>query len=192
MKKVFVCLAMLTILLSGCSFVEKQEASTSIELSDKGITVGGQAITSDSKQAVYLANDIVFYKAGQDFTYGEGTVQDEHEQSEADAHTVVHITKPGNYVLSGTLSLGQIAIDLGKDAKADPNAVVTLVLSGVDITCKVAPAIIFYNVYECSNDDEEAATKDVDTENAGANVIVAGSSVFGAEDMKTAIEMLGK
>ena len=173
MKKVFVCLAMLTILLSGCSFVEKQEASTSIELSDKGITVGGQAITSDSKQAVYLANDIVFYKAGQDFTYGEGTVQDEHEQSEADAHTVVHITKPGNYVLSGTLSLGQIAIDLGKDAKADPNAVVTLVLSGVDITCKVAPAIIFYNVYECSNDDEEAATKDVDTENAGANVIVA-------------------
>jgi hypothetical protein len=69
--------------------------------------------------------------------------------------------------------LGQIAIDLGEDAKTDPNAVVTFVLNGVDITCKVAPAIIFYNVYECSDSDEETASKDVDTKNAGANVIIA-------------------
>ena len=48
-----------------------------------------------------------------------------------------------------------------------------MILNDVDITCKVAPAIIFYNVYECSNSDEETATKDVDTKNAGANVIIA-------------------
>ena len=115
----------------------------------------------------------MFYLSGQDFTYGEGSKEDEHEQSEADAHTVVHITQPGRYVLSGKLSAGQIAVDLGKDAEENPDSVVTLILNGVDITCTVAPAVIFYNVYECGVADEETATKDVDTESAGANVIVA-------------------
>lgn len=173
MKKILVCFVALTLLLSGCHSNEQKIEGTQINLSDNKITVDGQEITGDTTQAIYSANDIVFYLAGQDFTYGEGEKQDEHEQSEADAHTVVHITRPGRYVLSGTLSLGQIAIDLGEDAETDPNAVVTLILNDVDITCKVAPAIIFYNVYECSSSDEETATKDVDTKNAGANVIVA-------------------
>lgn len=173
MKKILVCLVALTLLLSGCGSKEPKIEGTQINLADNKITVDGQEITSNTTQAVYFANDIVFYLAGQDFTYGEGERQDEHEQSEADAHTVVHITKPGKYILSGTLSLGQIAIDLGEDAETDPNAVVTLILNNVNITCKVAPAIIFYNVYECSNSDEETATKDVDTKNAGANVIIA-------------------
>ena len=173
MKKILACLIVVVLLLSGCRSKEQKIEGTQINLSDNKITVNGQKITSDVTQAVYSANDIVFYLAGQDFTYGEGEKQDEHEQSEADAHTVVHITKPGRYVLSGTLSLGQIAIDLGEDAETDPNAVVTLILNNVDITCKVAPAIIFYNVYECSNSDEETATKDVDTKNAGANVVIA-------------------
>ena len=93
----------------------------------------------------------MFYLAGQDFTYGEGEKQDEHEQSEADKHTVIHITEPGRYVLSGKLSLGQIAVDLGENAVENPESVVTLILNGVDITCTVAPAIIFYNVYECGS-----------------------------------------
>ena len=173
MKKILVCLVILTLLLPGCHSNKQKFEGTQVNLSDNKITVNGQEITSDTTQAVYSANDIVFYLAGQDFTYGEGEKQDEHEQSEADAHTVVHITKAGKYVLSGKLSLGQIAIDLGEDAETDPDAVVTLILNNVDITCKVAPAIIFYNVYECSNSDEESATKDVDTKKAGANVIIA-------------------
>ncbi len=173
MKKILAYFVVLPLLLSGCRSNEPKIEGTQINLSDNKITVDGQEITSDTTQAVYSANDIVFYLAGQDFTYGEGQKQDEHEQSEADAHTVVHITKPGRYVLSGTLSLGQIAIDLGEDAETDPSAVVTLILNGVDVTCKVAPAIIFYNVYECANSDVETAIKDVDTQNAGANVIIA-------------------
>ncbi len=173
MKKILAYFVVLTLLLSGCRSNEPKIEGTQINLSDNKITVDGQEVTSDTTQAVYSANDIVFYLAGQDFTYGEGQKQDEHEQSEADAHTVVHITKPGRYVLSGTLSLGQIAIDLGEDAETDPSAVVTLILNGVDVTCKVAPAIIFYNVYECANSDVETAIKDVDTQNAGANVIIA-------------------
>ena len=149
------------------------EGATAISLSDSGITVDGKAVSSDTTQAVYTANDIVYYESGKDFTYGEGTKADEHTKEEADAHTVVHITKPGTYALSGKLSAGQIAVDLGEDAKKDPNAVVTLVLNGMDITCTVAPGVIFYNVYECGTTDESKATMEVDTAKAGANVVIA-------------------
>ncbi len=144
-----------------------------ITLSDDAIEVDGEAVSTEDTAAVYMAKDIVYYEEGNDFTYGEGTEKDEHSREEADAHTVVHITQPGTYVLSGNLSAGQIAIDLGEDAEGNPEAVVTLVLNGVDINCSVAPAIIFYNVYECGDKDEENATKDVDTSRAGANVVIA-------------------
>ena len=151
--------------------------ATKVLLSDSGITADGEPVGSDGTAEIYTANDIVYYESGKDFTYGEGSEKDAHTPEEAAAHTVVHITKPGVYSLSGKLSLGQIAVDLGDNAKKDPNAVVTLVLDGVDITCKVAPAVIFYNVYECGDDDAEKASKDVDTSAAGANVIIADDTV---------------
>ena len=151
--------------------------ATQIVLRDSGITVDGAAVSTDVTAAVYRANDIVYYESGKDFTYGEGSEKDAHSPDEAAAHTVVHITKPGVYTLSGKLSLGQVAVDLGDDAEKDPNAVVTLVLNGVDITCQVAPAVIFYNVYECGTDDTQKASKDVDTSAAGANVIIADGTI---------------
>lgn len=153
------------------------EGATVIELSDEEITVNGNAVTEDRTQAVYVANDIIFYLEGQGFTYGEGTEADEHPQEEADTHTVVHITKPGTYAVSGQLSAGQIAIDLGEDAEENPEAAVNLILNGVDITCTVAPAVIFYNVYECGAAEAEGASKDVDTTEAGANVLIADGTV---------------
>ena len=177
MKKVFACILIMLLILTGCSAPTEQKIDgIQINLSDNKITVDGNEITNDNSQAVYSANDIVFYLEGQDFKYGEGTKDDEHSKEEADGHTVVHITKPGRYVLSGSLSAGQIAVDLGEDAETDSNAVVTLILNGVDITCTVAPAVIFLNVYECGVSDEETATKDVDTSKAGANVIIADNT----------------
>lgn len=185
MKKLLVCFVAIILLFTGCilsepeideiqsSLAEPEIDGTQICLSDDKITVDGLVITNDNTQAVYSENDIVFYPEGQDFTFGEGTEEDAHTKEEADLHTVIHITKSGRYVLSGTLSAGQIAVDLGDGAQENPEAVVTLVLNGVDITCTVAPAVIFYNVYECGVADEETATKDVDTKNAGANVIIA-------------------
>ena len=175
----------LTVSLTACGKkAETQDESkttfddaTAILLADDGITVDGAPASTDKTAAVYTANDIVFYLEGQDFTYGEGTEADGHSKAEADAHTVVHITQPGTYVLSGALSAGQVAVDLGEDAEEDPGSVVTLVLNGVDITCTVAPAVIFYNVYECGPADTESATKDVDTSAAGANVIIADGTV---------------
>ena len=172
-------LAMAAAALSGCGAQGRETAAqefpdaVSIGLSDDGIIVEGKAVSTDGSAAVHTAHDIVCYESGRDFTYGEGTEADEHTAEEAEAHTVVHITQPGTYALSGTLSAGQIAVDLGEDAEDDPAAVVTLILNGVDITCTVAPAVIFYNVYECGSTDEDTASETVDTSAAGANVLIA-------------------
>ena len=120
-----------------------------IVVSDEGVYVDDVLATSEGD--VYVANDVVYYESGKDFTYGEGSEKDAHSAEEAAAHTVVHITKPGDYFVSGSLSAGQIAIDLGKEAKENPNAVVNLYLNGVNITNTVAPGIIFYNVYKSVN-----------------------------------------
>lgn len=168
--KLFLLLTATFLLLSACGNRIDTSDAVKITLSDDGIV-------STDNSAVQVANDIVYYEAGHDFTYGEGEEKDAHTKEEADAHTVVKITKPGTYSVSGKLSKGQIAIDLGEDAEDDKKAVVNLVLNGVDITCDVAPAIIFYNVYECGDDDEENAKKDVNTEKAGANVYVADDTV---------------
>lgn len=132
------------------------EGERSLVLSDDQVTLDGLAIAEEDAGDVTVSHDIVYYESGQGSDYGEGAEADEHDAKEAQAHTVVTIRSAGTYRLSGTLSQGQIAIDPGDDAEDDPDAVVTLILDGVDVTCTVAPALIFYNVYECGSSDETA------------------------------------
>ena len=153
------------------------EGERSLVLSDDQVTLDGLAIAEEDAGDVTVSHDIVYYEPGQGSDYGEGAEADEHVAEEAQSHTVVTIRSAGTYRLSGTLSQGQIAIDLGDDAEDDPDAVVTLILDGVDVMCTVAPALIFYNVYECGSSGEETAASEVDTSAAGANVIIADGSV---------------
>lgn len=132
------------------------EGERSLVLSDDQVTLDGLAIAEEDAGDVTVSHDIVYYESGQGSDYGEGAEADEHDAEEAQAHTVVTIRSAGTYRLSGSLSQGQIAIDLGDDAEDDPDAVVTLILDGVDVTCAVAPALIFYNVYECGSSGETA------------------------------------
>ena len=77
--------------------------------------------------------------------------QMKHSVSEAAENPVLHINAEGTYKLSGTWN-GQIWIDPGKKKK------VTLILDGVTVKCTVAPALVFYKVYECDDaydDDDE-------------------------------------
>ena len=152
------------------------EGETHIALSDSAITVNGEILSGDTDNAIYGAKDIIYYKSGKDASYGEGTETDAHTDEEAGEHVVVHITQPGIYRVSGKLSAGQLFIDLGDGAKNDADAVVTLILDDADITCTVAPAILFYNVYECGDKDVANATAIVDTAAAGANVVIADGS----------------
>lgn len=164
--------------------------ATVISLSDDGITVDGSAVSTDESAAVYTANDIIYYEDrdtyDDGYTYGAGTDADKHTAEEAAANTVVHITEAGTYILSGELSAGQIFVDLGEDAETDPDAVVTLVFAGADIICEVAPAVLFYRVYECDtawtaydNGDADSYTESAsqDTSAAGASVIIADGTI---------------
>lgn len=132
------------------------EGERSLVLGDDQVTLDGLAIAEEDAGDVTISHDIVYYESGQGSDYGEGAEADEHDAEEAQAHTVVTIRSAGTYRLSGTLSQGQIAIDLGDDAEDDPDVVVTLILDGVDVTCTVAPALIFCNVYKCGSSGETA------------------------------------
>ena len=164
MKKLL-CMILALGLLAGCGApsvqvtppesVPEDSGTVRVQLKDGSLTV--TAPDGMAQNAVTTAYDIV----------SDGA-------EDAARHTVVHINAPGTYILSGKLDAGQIAVDLGADAKNDPSAVVTLVLDGLDLTCRVAPAIIFYNVYECGHQETPSAV--VDTSGAGANVILADGS----------------
>lgn len=119
-----------------------------IVLSDDGITVDGKTVAAgESKSGVTVGGEIIYYHDMDNYDsgneYGDGDDEDKHTEAEAAAHTLVTITEAGIYRVSGTLSKGQLAVDLGEDAVTDPTAVVTLVLDGADITCEIAPAVIF-------------------------------------------------
>lgn len=184
-KPISLLLAAVLTLPAACASIPAAEDAVAIQLSDAAVTVDGAPASTDPAAAVYVGADVVYYHDGTDETYGEGADAEKHSAQDAAAHTVVTVTQPGTYRLSGTLTQGQIAVDLGEDAVDDPSAVVTLILDGADVTCTVAPALIFYNVYECdrawvSYDDGEnpdyKATADVDTSAAGANIILADGS----------------
>ena len=158
----------------------KYEDAVKITLSDEAVMVNGEVAATEASDstAVYVSNDIIYYEDKDQYEsgnpYGEGTDADKHSAEEAAAHTVVNITQPGTYHVTGTLSAGQIFVNVGEE-ETDK---VTLILDGVDITCTVAPAVMFYEVYECDADaSEDTASYNVDTSNAGAKVIIADGSV---------------
>ncbi len=99
-----------------------------------------------------------------------------HSEAEAAENRVLHIVRPGTYSLEGSWQ-GQIRIELGDpDAVfADESAKVTLILNGADITCTVAPGILFAAAYECDNtwESRESHTCEADAEGAGAVVLLA-------------------
>lgn len=171
---------------TGLALADDTEQAASDEVaitfSDNGIKVDGEDISLDEDARVYLARDVVYYEDRDEYDsgnpYGEGADDERHSAEDAAAVSVVHITQAGTYRLTGSISAGQVWVDLGKDAADDASAKVTLVLDNLDITCNVAPAIVFRKVYECDGDwSAEAASATVDTSDAGAVVVIADGSV---------------
>ena len=182
MKKIitffpFLITIAIMIILTGCSAEKSHGDIVSVILSNDGILVDGKEASVNHKDAVYVGADIIFYKENQGETYGNGDKEDAHSPEEAAQHTVLTISKPGTYEITGSVSKGQIFIDLGKDAEGDPDAKVNLILNNVEITCTVAPSIVVYNAYECGNTKKKNAAFDVDTSNAGFNLILAKDSI---------------
>lgn len=171
--------ALIGALLAGCVGNQSQASSgkavgdeTQIVLSDSGVTVDGQSVSSGAA-GVTTDKGILYYHNGTNASYGAGDDADMHTEADAAAHTVVTITQPGTYRVTGTLSAGQIAVDLGEKARTDASAVVNLILDQASITCTVAPAIIVYNAYECGSTNLGSASAQQDTSAAGFNLLLA-------------------
>jgi hypothetical protein len=188
MKRILPIILSLSLFISGCAqrkpsddflYVSDFEKENLIALSDEKILFNSEEVSESGD--VFVSHDIIYYEEKESYPsgnpYGEGKKKDMHAKEEADSHTVLNITRSGAYRISGTLSKGQIRIDLGDNAKSDPNAKVELILDNANVTCTVAPAILFMNVYECDGDwSTENATSDVDTQNAGAVLVLADGS----------------
>ena len=104
-----------------------------------------------------------------------------HSETEAYANPVLHITKAGVYQLQGTWN-GQIWIDVGETSSDK----VAVILNSVDVTCTVAPAIVFHDLYECGPDDnyvdEIASRMKADSSDIGSSVLDdAGAMVIIAD-----------
>ena len=171
---------------AGLAWADGTEQATSDEVaitfSDSGIKVDGEDISLDEDGRVYLAHDVVYYEDRDEYDsgnpYGEGADDERHSAEDAAATSVVHITQAGTYRLTGSISAGQVWVDLGKDAVEDASAKVTLVVDNLDSTCDVAPAVVFRRVYECDGDwSADTASATVDTSDAGAVVVIADGSV---------------
>ena len=161
---------------------EESNSVRMIVLTDDQVLLDGSEVGEDTSSDVYLSHDIVYYEDRDAYEsgnpYGDGDAEDRHTAEEAAENVVVNIASAGTYRISGTLSSGQIRVDLGEDASSDPASAVTLILDGADITCTVAPAVLFRNVYECDGEwNAETASSEIDTTEAGANVIIADGSV---------------
>lgn len=181
-----IVLMLLVTLFCGCSENAADESNKDkednvITVSDDSVTYNGSEVGTEVA-AVYISNDVIYYEDRETyddgFTYGEGGEADRHSAEAAAECTVVNITEAGTYRLCGKLSEGQIRVDLGEEASSDSEEVVTLILDNIDISCSVAPAILFLNVYECDGEwSTETASCDVDTAAAGANIIIEDGSV---------------
>ncbi len=171
--------AIVTPITEEIPYVSCYEEEKELILSDEGVTLNGEAVGEGGE--VYLSRDIIYYEDRDSYEsgypYGEGGESERHSAEEAAAHTVVNITAPGAYRVSGSLSAGQIRVDLGEEAAGDSGARVELILDGAEISCAVAPAILFLQVYECDGErSAENAAPDVDTADAGAVLVLAAGS----------------
>ncbi len=99
-----------------------------------------------------------------------------HSADEAYKNPVIHITEPGEYIIEGAFN-GQLFFDFGDedDTFANEDASVVVILNGANVTCCVAPAIVFHDVYECDNtwESRESYSDITDLSDAGVKIIIA-------------------
>ncbi len=135
MKKLLSILLTLCLLMA-CAAAE--DAETAITLGET-ILVNGTAITEDAAAPVYLAHKVETHP---------GVAEALKDVS----NRVVTITAAGTYRISGTATDAQIAVCAGAEDH------ITLILDGIDITCRTAPAIAVFTAKDPRVAGEYAVT----------------------------------
>ena len=153
-------LALLLCALMLCAGALAETAETVIVLSDDAITVNGAAISEDTGDSVYLA-------------YVTETHEDVPAELASLQNRVVTIAAAGTYRVSGTAADTQIAV------KAGESDAVRLILGGVDISCRTAPAIAVYSALDPRTPGEYGMTIELAD---GSQNLITGSHTKGEDD----------
>ena len=161
MKKILAVLTCLGLLL-GNAWAEEKE--TIIELSDTEILVDGIAIAQETSASVYLSERIEVH---------EDVPEDLKELS----NRIVTITDAGVYRFSGTASDIQIAV------RADEDDEVHIILDGVDIVCRTAPAIAIHSAVDERIAGEYGVTIELADDSAN-NITGAHTEAVEEDDIK--------
>ncbi|MCD5028081.1 carbohydrate-binding domain-containing protein [Enterococcus asini] len=146
LKKIMASLLVASTVLGACSSKAATSASDSASASDSDNTSAQveNLATSSSSTTETLDNYYGTYEEEDlDASYDEdsatkitlGTTSEVSGDGATVADQVVTITAAGTYVVSGTLTDGQLVVNVGKEDK------VHLILDGVDITNTSGPAI---------------------------------------------------
>ena len=160
-----------TLLLSALmlfSFACAQENEVLISLGES-ITVNGEAISTDAASAVHLEK----------ITETHEDVPEELKELE---NNVVVITAAGSYRVSGTAQDTQILVRAGKEDK------VRLILDGVNITCRTAPAIAIESAYDARVAGQYGVTIELAD---GSENTITGSHTNAPDDAESALEYDG-
>lgn len=115
--------------ITTSSSISTSTITSVISLSNNSITVDGSTISEDTSSGIYL-------------TYNIETNADLSSNLSNVTNKVINITKGGTYVFSGEITDAQIAVDVSD------SETVNIILNGVSITCRTAPAIVIYNAYD--------------------------------------------
>lgn len=160
MKKIGVLFLCVCLTLSGASLA--QEAETAIVLTDKTITVNGEAIAEDASAPVYLAMENQRH-------------EDVPEELKDLYNRVVVIARGGAYRFTGAASDIQIAV------RAEATDAVRLILDNASLTCRTAPAIVI----ESAMDPRTPGQYGVTIELAGENAVTGSHTVtINGDDVK--------
>lgn len=95
-----------------------------------------------------------------------------HSEDEASMNKVLHITKGGEYEISGSFN-GQIRFECSEEEK------ITVTFNNADINCTVAPGVVFASAYECGGEYSD----DFNIDDAGVRVILKGNNTVSGNNI---------
>lgn len=136
MKKLLMLLVCACLLLAGAC---AEEGVTTIQLGDDAILVNNAPISEDASAPVHLVHQVEVH-------------EDVPEELEGLSNRVVTLAGPGTYRFTGAAEDVQIAVRAGADDA------VRIILDGVSISCRTAPAIAVHTAKDIRTANEYAVT----------------------------------
>ncbi|MBQ2953392.1 MAG: carbohydrate-binding domain-containing protein [Clostridia bacterium] len=127
MKKFLALFLMFALLLTMAS--AREAAEETVIVLGETVTVNGAPITEDTTAPVYMAYVVELHS-------------DVPEDRAGLPNSVVTIATAGTYRVSGTAENTQLAVRAGENDR------VRVILDGVDITCRTAPAIAVFSGFD--------------------------------------------